>query len=380
MERRWSTGTKRIVVLSAAVLLFLALNRLRALLAPLIVAMILAYILNPIVEGLRRLLRIPRTAAAILIYLGLLALIAVGPALLIPPFIAAVQGFAGDFPNLVARFGERLEQPLVVGEFQLDLTTGYQQIQGSLEGLVSTAAQQTVSIVSNVASALLWSIFVLVASFYMVKDAPHLTRWAEEVVPPEVRADYRRLMEQIAATWNAFLRGQLILCVTMGLVVGITMSIIGLPKAWLIGLLFGALEFIPNLGPLIASVPAVLLALFEGSTWLPLSNLWFTVLVIGVNVAIQQLENTILVPRIIGSSLNLHPLVVLIAVLAGSQVAGILGILLAAPIVATLRILVEYVYYRLLDMPPFPEEPEVAEEAVVAESADGQPPTADLAA
>jgi predicted PurR-regulated permease PerM len=158
----------------------------------------------------------------------------------------------------------------------------------------------------------------------------------------------------------------------MGLVVGTTMALIGLHNAWLIGLLFGILEFIPNLGPTIASVPTVLIAFIDGSTILNISNGWFAVLVIGVNFALQQLENNFLVPRIMGQSLNLHPLVVLIAALIGAQMAGVLGILLAAPVVATLRVLAEYAYYRLLDMPPFPEQrvpsaPEIKDEVAVKE-------------
>jgi predicted PurR-regulated permease PerM len=147
----------------------------------------------------------------------------------------------------------------------------------------------------------------------------------------------------------------LILMIVMGLAVGTTMALIGLPNAWLIGVLFGVLEVIPNLGPLVASVPAVLIAYFQGSSVLNISNGWFAVLVIGINIVLQQLENHYLVPRIMGHSLNLHPVVVLIAAVIGARFAGILGILLAAPTVATLRILIEYTYHRLLDMPPFPD-------------------------
>jgi predicted PurR-regulated permease PerM len=143
--------------------------------------------------------------------------------------------------------------------------------------------------------------------------------------------------------------------IVMGLVVGTSMTIIGLPNAWLIGLLFGILEFIPNVGPVIATIPATLIAYIQGSTVLNISNGWFAVLVIGINFVVQQVENNYLVPRIMGQSLNLHPIVVLIAAIIGAHVAGVLGILLAAPTVATLRILAEYIYRRLLDLPPFPD-------------------------
>jgi predicted PurR-regulated permease PerM len=115
------------------------------------------------------------------------------------------------------------------------------------------------------------------------------------------------------------------------------------------------LEIIPNIGPTIAAIPAVLIAYFQGSTYLPLSNGWFALLVIGLYVVIQQLENNILVPRIIGRSLNLHPLVVIIGAIAGASLAGVLGMFLAAPILASLRTLGNYVNCKLLDLEPFDE-------------------------
>ncbi len=132
---------------------------------------------------------------------------------------------------------------------------------------------------------------------------------------------------------------------------------IGLPNAPALGLLAGVLEFIPNVGPILAAVPAILIALFQGSYWLPLSNFWFAVLVAGLYVLIQQVEANLLIPRIMGRSLNLHPLVVLVAVILGGSLAGILGVLIAAPTVATLRVLGEYIYRRLTDQEPFPSAP-----------------------
>ena len=105
----------------------------------------------------------------------------------------------------------------------------------------------------------------------------------------------------------------------------------------------------------VAAIPAVLIAYFQGSAHLPLSNGWFALLVIGLYVVIQQFENNILVPRIIGRSLNLHPLVVIIGVIGGASLAGIMGIFLAAPILASLRIVGGYVYSKLLDLEPFDE-------------------------
>jgi predicted PurR-regulated permease PerM len=133
------------------------------------------------------------------------------------------------------------------------------------------------------------------------------------------------------------------------------MRVVGVRNALILGIIAGVLEIIPNIGPAVAAIPAVLIAYFQGSTYLPLSNGWFALLVIGLYVVIQQLENNILVPRIIGRSLNLHPLVVIIGAIAGASLAGVLGIFLAAPILASLRILGEYFHCKLLDLEPFDE-------------------------
>jgi predicted PurR-regulated permease PerM len=356
MERTWSPATKRIILTGTVIAALVFISQVGQIVPPLIITVIVAYILSPIADFISHRLRLNRTLVVAIIYLVLIAGIVTLPALFIPPLINQIQNFLAEMPNLVQQIGDFLAKPLVFGDFTLDLQALYQQASNTLENVVTSLGTQTVSLLSNIASALLWTFFVLVASFYLVKDTDIIVRWFDEVTPPAYRQDFRMLRARIGRSWNAFLRGQLILCIVMGLVVGITMALIGLPYAWVIGLLFGILEFIPNLGPTVASVPTVLLALFQGSTILNISNGWFAALVLGVSFLLQQLENSFLVPRILGQSLNLHPVVVLVAAIIGAQLAGVLGVLLAAPIVATLRILAEYVYYRLLDLPPFPEQ------------------------
>jgi predicted PurR-regulated permease PerM len=356
MEKRWSANTKRTVVIFTIIAVLLLIIRIRAILSPLIITFILAYILSPIADFLTARLRVKRILAVAIIYLVLIAILVTGPALFIPPLIEQIQNFVEAIPELVQTAGEFIQKPVAIGDFALELQDVYAQASGTVQTLLTSLGTQTVSILTNIASVIIWLLFILVASFYLVKDASAITRWFDEVTPASYRDDARQLRSRIATSWNSFLRGQLILMIVMGLTVGTTMALIGLPNAWLVGILFGILEFIPNLGPLIASVPTVLLAYLEGSTVLNISNAWFAVLVIGINFALQQLENNYLVPRVMGQSLNLHPVVVLIAAIIGAHLAGILGVLLAAPIVATMRILAEYTYCRLLDMPPFPDQ------------------------
>jgi phosphoglycolate phosphatase-like HAD superfamily hydrolase len=141
----------------------------------------------------------------------------------------------------------------------------------------------------------------------------------------------------------------------VGVAVAIGTSIVGLPNAGLMGLLAGVLEAIPNFGPILAAVPALLTALLRGSSWIAVSHLGFAVIVAGVYVVIQQLENNILVPRIMGGRLRLHPVVVMIGLLSGGILFGVVGVFLAAPVTGTLAVLLRYLHAKLLGLDPFPE-------------------------
>jgi hypothetical protein len=193
------------------------------------------------------------------------------------------------------------------------------------------------------------------AAFYMVKDADRLVEQFDSLAPPGYREDLVRLRLRITDVWNAFLRGQLLLSLAMAVLTTVVCYAIGLPYAWIMGLLAGLMEFIPSVGPFIAAAPAVLVALILGSSIIPLGNFWFAVVVVGAYILIQQIEGNILIPRIMGRTLNLHPLLVFIGIIVGGSLAGILGMLLAAPVVATLRVLGRYVFCRLYDRDPFAE-------------------------
>ena len=118
----------------------------------------------------------------------------------------------------------------------------------------------------------------------------------------------------------------------------------------------GLLEFLPSIGHGIWLVTASLLALFLGSTWMPIPNWAFALLIIGLHIFFQQFDLNYLIPRIIGSRVHLHPLVVILGIVTGALLAGVLGILLAAPTIASARVLGRYIYSNLVDKDPFPTE------------------------
>jgi predicted PurR-regulated permease PerM len=149
---------------------------------------------------------------------------------------------------------------------------------------------------------------------------------------------------------------RVILALTISLAVSLVLTVLGVSNALALGALAGLLEFLPIIGPIISTVVAILVVVFQPENYWGLSPLWHALLVAVAMLAIQQFENSVLVPRIVGGALDLHPLVIMVAVLMGASLAGILGAVLAAPVVATIKLLGGYAWRKMLDLPPFADE------------------------
>ncbi len=350
----WAHTTKRIVVVGLVIIFLLLLYLFRAILPALLIATVLAYILKPIADILERRVRIPRALAAFFVVLALLALVATIPATLLPYLAEQVRSIDIDLRRLIEDVTDYLSQPRTILGFLLNPQELIGDVQAPLQDLVRSFASQTVSILLGVASSVVWIIATLVIAFYLVKDAEKLGRFLDRAAPPGHVEELRRLRNATSRVWSSFLRGQVVLAFVIGIVVWVCMVAVGLPSAGLMGLIAGCLEVIPNFGPVLATIPAAMVALIRGSNFLPLSNFWFAVLVVAIYTVIQQVENAYLVPRIMGRRLQLHPAVVFVAVLGGGLAFGAVGFFLAAPVIATARVLLGYVSAKLLDQEPFP--------------------------
>lgn len=362
-HHRWDIQTKRIVAILALVFSAFVLYEFRSLLRPLILAFLLAFILNPVVDFLERRVHMHRGLASALIFFFLLLLmlgLLAAPVTAVPTVRRAIIAAQLDLKQVIDDINTVLGQRIEIAGFEFDLGLVAQELSAALRRLVESIAQGTLDVVLSVASGAFWIIFILFVAFYLTRDAHRIGRAMVELAPPGYRDDAIRMRQEIVQVWNAFLRGELLLGTVVGLAVALVTTGLGLPYPWALGLIAGVLELVPNIGPVLSSVPAILLALIQGSAFLPLGNFWFAIVVAGAYWLVQLVENNLLVPRILGRTLDLHPLAVLIAVLAGSQLAGILGILLAAPTLATLRVLARYILHRLYDRDPFPSsrEPE----------------------
>lgn len=386
----WSTRTKRTVLIALVVLIALMVWRLNEILPLLIVSLILAYLFYPATSFLERRvtrwLPAPRNWAIFLTIVAAISTFVVVILVVFPALFAQLEEFGNRLPRLVANLQSSAEeflshpiiinnqtltidgQPLIPLE-QLRLLNGGEDVNWAqqirelnlvefVRGFINSLTGPAVNVVGGALTFAINAIFTLTLLFYWMKDGGHFVHTLIEFTPVTYRNDVTRLFYELARVWDAYLRGQLFLASFVGVVVLICAAVLGIPNAPTLGLISGVMEFIPTLGPLIAIVPAILLAVSSTSSTLPfLGGLPFALVVIIVWITIQNVNAIIVAPRVMGSRLNLHPVVVIIGVIAGASLAGAFGIILAAPTVATLRLLGQYIYGKLTDTPPFPAQP-----------------------
>jgi predicted PurR-regulated permease PerM/phosphoglycolate phosphatase-like HAD superfamily hydrolase len=361
VSTEWSQTTKRFVIVGLVLAFLVALYLFRAIIPLVAIAMVLAYVLKPLADVVERRTGVPRVLAVGLVFVALLLIIATIPATIVPYAVDRIARLNLQLQRLVDDIATFLSRPIMFLDVTFNPEDLVGDVEGALQGLLRTFASQTPNLLFGVASGLVWILSILIISFYLILDAQKLRGQLDRLAPPEHAHELGQLREEISGVWSAFFRGQVALSLIVGMLVWITMTAIGLPNAGLIAVLAGILEVIPTFGPVVASLAAIVTAFLRGSTYLPLSNFWFAVLVLLVYLVIHQIDNAYLVPRIMGRRLRLHPVVVFVGVLAGGMLAGVVGVFLAAPVIATTRVLLSYTYAKLLDQQPFPPEPEVAE-------------------
>jgi predicted PurR-regulated permease PerM len=350
---RWSSQTRLTVSLLLVALFIYLLFRFSVVLAPMILAVILAYVLSPLVNLLQSRLRIRRALAALLVYVLLLAVLVTLPVVFVRPLANQFAELVPTLQRFLLVIENFLGHRYVLAGQVINVDDLIQQALGSLQGLMEPVFGRTLTFAVDVISSVVWVIFILVISFYLINDGPMLQGWLERIVPPAYLHDYVRLRDEIGHIWSAFFRGQLVLALVVAVIFTIIGFILGLPFALAMGVFAGLLEFLPSIGHGIWLVVASLLALFAGSTWLPLPNWVFMLIVIGLHLFYQQFDLNYLIPRIIGRSVHLPPLVVILGIVTGAVLAGVLGIPLAAPTIASARVLGRYIYANLFDLDPF---------------------------
>lgn len=386
MNTAWSKPTKYVVGVSLALLGLTVLYLSRSVIPLLVVAALLAVIVRPVITWLHESLRLPRGIAVAVTYLGLAILVPLAVALAVPAVVKALEFVVGlDYEGFLVRgtawLGETLAA-MKAARLPVDALDAYvdqlldtllvalqsatpiaapepppvDTLIQALGAALTTTFGAAASLIGDVVSTAVLVLFIFLASIHMSLSAHTYREACLRAMPAAYQPELTELLARIMRVWNGFFRGQLILMLVIGVLSWLGLAALGVPGALSLGIVAGLLELIPNLGPIIATIPAVMVALLHGSSHLPISPLAVAAIVLIFYVVLQQLENSVIVPRVLGEAVELPPLVVMTGVLVGSTTAGILGALLAAPVIGTGREILRYVYRKLLGDEPFPTE------------------------
>jgi predicted PurR-regulated permease PerM len=316
-----------------------------------------------------------KRGAAILLTYFVLAIVLIGAAInLGVSTFKQVSNLIDSVPDLLNNVVDWLSttEVIVIGPFNFQLSTIWgsidwdalgDQVIATVVPILNQSGRTVVIILSSTAEVLTTILFISIISIYLAFEMGRLGGYiSNSVYQPGYRRDTERILREFDRIWRAYLRGQILLAAVIFLAVWVALSILGVQNAFGLGVLSGLLEFLPVIGPFIGTAVAVLVAFFQPDNYLGIDPVYYALLVLGVMMLIQQVENNLLVPRIVGGALDLHALIVIIGVFMGATIAGLIGAILAAPIVASTKLLGTYAWRKMFDLPPFPG-PELSEPA-----------------
>ena len=342
------------------------------------VAGILAFLVAPMVRFLHRRLHLPRWLS---LAFGYVVVLVVSLALVAILAVGITQSFAGinidgmqdsvrssaewfvDYADGLKVLGVSIDMSEITApiedwlkETPEDSSAGggvkidAEALQTMMGGAFNSIRTVTGLVTAMVASALI----TLMIAIYLNADSSRFYSWIHRMVPPGYERDGVMLADRTGLIWRGYIYGQLINSFITGLMVFIVLALVGVQGAFLLGVIMMLFNMIPTFGPIIAAVPGVIAALVGGSTrWPDMNNFIFALIVVGIYVLVVQAQATIIAPKVMGRAVRLSPVIIMISLIVGFNVAGLIGSLLAVPIVATIKEMISYLYAKVVDREPF---------------------------
>lgn len=328
-EERRGGGLTPITLLLTIILAYF-LYTVQAVIVLLIVGILLATAISRPVEYLHQRLNLPRGLGILIMYLVILAGLTGLIYLLVPPVVEEGATFAQEFPALLDEWRARLETSSnsLVRTTSSRLFGALNDVVGSGSVPVSTGA--AVNVAQGVGGSIVNAFTIFLIAFYWLTEKAIIKRAVAGLFRSGQRRRVLHIWQQVEVKLGAWIRGQLLLMVIIGSLATIAYGVMALPFWLILGVIAGLTEAIPNVGPVLGAVPAVLVALTKGWQWALAVVIFVTVL--------QLLENAVLVPRIMKNAVGLTPLTVILAILAGSEFRGVAGALLAVPIAGAISV------------------------------------------
>jgi predicted PurR-regulated permease PerM len=358
---RWSGTAKMVVALLAGAVLVFLLFRFKGYLAPLLLSFLLAYIFHPLASLIHRKLKLPwrlvSTIIFLLLFLIVLGLITWGGISIVDQvqnLVAYLQKLFTDLPGFIDTISAK---PVIFGPFTLDfstldLNTLWTQLQGVVQPILTNLASLIGSIASGAASTLVGLIFIILVAYFIMVESDGVRSDIIKFTVPAYQDDIRRMGTEVGRIWNAFFRGQLIVITITVIFYSILLATLGVKYFFLLALLAGLARLVPYAGPFIAWTTYALVALFQ-TNYLGLHPFGFALVVVGSAWISDVILDNFVSPRVMSNALKVHPAAVLVMVIISGSLFGFIGVLLSAPILATLKLIFNYIFRKMMDLDPW---------------------------
>ncbi len=364
-DDQWSLPLRYLVFALVALLFGLVVWFSRRVFEPLIIAAFIAYLIHPAVNFLTSRTRLSRKSAVNLVFIVTLLLVIGTPASITSLFFDESTQVITDILNIYNQLVVWLKQPKAIPGIPIDLTQFANQLNQFRATFVASLTTQAIQILGKTSLGALWVLVVLVSVYYLLSEWPRIREGFIGSFPEKYTLELNELYQRVRRIWMSYLRGQIVLMLIVGVAFTIAWTILGVPGALVLGVVAGFLTLIPDVGPFLAAMLAVGVALLEGSTWgwMPTSHIIFGLIVLAAYLILITIKNFWIRPVIMGRSVQMNESLVLISILLATVLWGILGALIIVPVLASVVVIFDYLRRRILGMTPFPPvEPFVLDE------------------
>ena len=351
-KRPWSLSFRYLMGIIVFLALVWFLYYARVALEPLVIAAFIAYLINPAVMLLTSYAKLSRRSAVNLVYFTALALLIVTPAALTPIFFEQMKDVGRDLLAGLDTINTALAQPFEVAgaRFTLQqLGLGWMHIQPTLGPTSMPDQAQAFFMLESTSRGVVWFLVIIVCVYLLLSEWHTIRQWLIGLAPAPYRPEVQDLYRRVRGVWMGYLRGQLLLMFIVGVAFTIAWAIIGIPGAFVLGVIAGLFTLVPDVGPFLAAALAMAVALLEGSSWILLPNFWVMMIVLAVYLVLISIKNFWLRPVIMGRSVNMNEGLVLVVILVATILNGIMGALLVVPVLASALIIIDYLLKRILN-------------------------------
>ncbi len=359
----WSSTTKLVIGLTFVAIIAAVLIRFRFIVGPLILAFVLAYLLNPLVSRLSKTLHLTWGASVNIVFLILVVILAaliflLGLAVVqqIQSLYAVMVTFIQDLPEIVEDISQQTFQfgSFVFSLNQYNLENIVNQVLPNLQTPLGRIGSLITSFASGTLGTLGWVLFTVVVAYFLLAEANTVSGVLLPIEMPRYQDDLVKMGKELKVIWNSFLRGQLLLIAIVIVTYSVLFLILGVRYSLALAVLAGLARFVPYLGPLTAWVTTYLVAFFQDTNYFGLEQWFYALMVITICFLVDQAFDQLISPRLMGERLGVHPAALLVVAIMAANLLGVIGLVLAAPVLATLQLAGRYATRKMLDMDPFP--------------------------